>query len=63
MISKNKPIPKITLGGLPTQNSRIFPGSYEKKSRFFEESQALKENPKIQGFKCFTKFNLRRTRG
>ena len=44
MTSKNKPIRNITLGGLPTQNSRILPGLHEKIC-FFKESEALKDKP------------------
>ena len=55
MMSKNKLIRRSILGGQPTQNLRIFPGSYERNLGFqgilglerkiskFKEFQALKE--------------------
>ena len=44
------------LGGLPSQNSRIFPGSYEKAPQFFKESQALKEKPQNSRFSRFSRW-------
>ena len=43
-MSKNQPYAKVILGGLQTQNSRIFPSSCGK-APLFKELQALKENP------------------
>ena len=46
MMSKNQRICKIVLGGLPSQNLRIFPGSYEKPS-VFQRIPGLEKNFRI----------------
>ena len=51
ILSLSQPIQKNYTGGLQTQNSRIFLGSYEKLP-FSKESQALKE-PKTHGIPGF----------
>ena len=47
--SKTNQSVKITLSGLPTQNSRIFPGSYEENLDFSRNSRPWRANPQIQG--------------